>query len=131
MKFEELREPKKFTIGNVEYYIAKIPAYYAQRLLIKSGEALKSFDVSKIPDDVLKELLSYTAVVNSKGDPIVLEDIETVNLLLGGDTKSLIAIEMQAIQENFGFFLDGGLREIFDPIVKRMIGEEKTSSQQG
>lgn len=131
MKFEELKEPKKFTIGNVEYYIAKIPAYYAQRLLIRSGEALKSFDVSKIPDDVLKELLSYTAVVNSKGDPIVLEDIETVNLLLGGDTKSLIAIEMQAIQENFGFFLDGGLREIFDPIVKRMIGEEKTSSQQG
>jgi hypothetical protein len=51
-----------------------------------------------------------------------------VNLLLGHNTKALIAIEMRAITENFGFFLDGDLREIFEPIVRRMMGEQNSSS---
>ena len=128
MKFEELIEPKKFNIDNIEYYVGKIPAFYAQRILLKSGDALREFDMTKLPEEVITNILSYTAVVNGYGEPITLENLETVNLLLGHNTKALIAIEMQAITENFGFFLDGDLREIFEPIMKRMMADPNSSS---
>lgn len=128
MKFEELIDPKKFNIDDIEYYVGKIPAFYAQRILLRSGDALKEFDMTKLPEDVITDILSYTAVVNRHGEPITLDCPETVNFLLGNNTKALIAIEMRAITENFGFFLDGDLREIFEPIVKRMMGEQNSSS---
>lgn len=128
MKFEELIDPKKFNIDDVEYYVGKIPAFYAQRILLRSGDALKEFDMTKLPEDVITDILSYTAIVNGHGEPVILDCPEMVNFLLGNNTKALIAIEMRAITENFGFFLDGDLREIFEPIVKRMMGEANSSS---
>ncbi len=128
MQFEELIDPKKFNIDDIEYYVGKIPAFYAQRILLKSGDALKDFDMTKLPEEVITDILKYTAVVNGHGEPITLDNLETVNLLLGHNTKALIAIEMRAITENFGFFLDGDLREIFEPIVRRMMGEQNSSS---
>lgn len=118
--FEELIEPKKFKFDGSEYWVGKIPAYQAQMLLLKSGDAIKAFDLTKIDEATVCELLTYAAVVNKTGDPIVLDSPEIVNMVIGNNTKLLIAIELQVIMENYGFFLDGGLRQIFSPIMERM-----------
>lgn len=118
--FEELIEPKKFKFDNTEYWVGKIPAYQAQMLLLKSGDAIKAFDLTKIDEETIRELLKYSAIVNSSGDAVVLDSPEMVNAMIGSNTKLLISIELQIIMENYGFFLDGGLHQIFSPIMEKM-----------
>lgn len=128
-RYEELIEPKKFKSGNVEYHVGKIPAFYAQRILLKSGAALRDFALDKIPEDVILDILSNVAVINDNGEPVVLDDIDVINILLGDKTKELIEIELKAVEVNFGFFFDGSLREIFDPLMKIIM--EATSRTEG
>lgn len=122
-KFEELIEPKKFTTGDIEYHVGKIPAFYAQRILLKAGAALKDFDLAKLPEDVILEILSHVAIINSNGSPVILDDIDVINVLLGSNTDALIEIELKAIEENFRFFFDGSLREAFKPLMELMLAE--------
>lgn len=128
--FEDLKDPEQFKTGNIEYAVGKIPAFYAQRIMLASGEALGSLDVSKIPEPALLELLSYCAVKNPSGDYVVLDDVDVLNLLVPSP-KDLIAIELKAVEYNFGFFFDGSLREVFTPMVeliKKAAGQNKTST---
>jgi hypothetical protein len=120
-RYEELIEPKKFKAGSIEYHVGKIPAFYAQRILLKSGSALKDFDLNKIPEDVILEILSHVAIINDNGEPVVLDNIDIINILLGSKTKELIEIELKAVEVNFGFFFDGSLRGIFDPLMKMVL----------
>jgi hypothetical protein len=128
-RYEELIETKKFKAGNVEYHVGKIPAFYAQRILLKSGAALRDFALDKIPEDVILDILSNVAVINDNGEPVVLDDIDVINILLGDKTKELIEIELKAVEVNFGFFFDGSLREIFDPLMKIIM--EATKQTEG
>jgi hypothetical protein len=128
-RYEELIEPKKFKAGSVEYHVGKIPAFYAQRILLKSGAALKDFALDKIPEDVILDILSNVAVINDNGEPVVLDDIDVINVLLGDKTKELIEIELKAVEVNFGFFFDGSLREIFEPLMKIIM--EATKQTEG
>lgn len=121
--FEQLIEPKKFMAGDIEYHVGKIPAFYAQRILLKAGSALKDFDIARLPEDVITDILSYVAVVNTNGNPVVLDDIDVVNVLLGSKTKELIEIELKAIEVNFDFFFDGSLRTVFEPLMRMMLAE--------
>ena len=50
------------------------------------------------------------------GVKVVLDDIDVINQLVS-DPKSLIALEIEEVKENFGFFFDGSLREVFQPLV--------------
>ena len=122
-EFDKLLEPEKFKYNDMEFYVAKIPVFYAQRLLLASGEALKELDVSKLPESVILELLSYTAVVNPQGNPVVLDNIDIINLLVK-TPSALLAIEEKVIEVNFGFFFDGSLHEVFQPLVELIKGKQ-------
>lgn len=119
--YEAMLEPKKFTAkdGTV-YHVGHIPCFYAQRMLMESGDALTSFNLSKIPQSVLLDLLANVAIECENGNKIVLADENTIETLLGTKTKTLIEIELKVIEENFGFFLDGSLREVFQPLMDRI-----------
>lgn len=119
--YESMIEPKKFTAkdGTV-YHVGHIPCFYAQRMLMESGDALTSFNISKIPQSVLLELLSNVAVECENGNRIVLENETVIETILGTKVKTLIEIELKVIEENFGFFLDGSLREVFQPLMDRI-----------
>ena len=66
-KFESLTEPKKFKYNDLTYHVGKIPVFYAQRILLASGDALKDLNLSLVPESVILELLSYVAVENENG----------------------------------------------------------------
>lgn len=114
--YSSLIEPKKFKYKDSSYHIGKIPVFYAQRLLLAAGDSLKELDLSLLPEAVILELLSYCAVDNENGVPVVLDNIDIINMMVT-DPKMLMTIELKVVEENFGFFFDGSLREVFLPII--------------
>jgi hypothetical protein len=126
--FEKLKDPKEEKIGNLTCYVSKIPAFYAQRILLAGGEALTTLNMTKLPESVILELLSYTAVENANGGKVVLDSIELVNVMIE-NPKDLIALELKLVEYNFGFFFDGSLREVFDPLTELLnSGSARTST---
>lgn len=125
--FEKLKDPKEEKIGDLTCYVSKIPAFYAQRILLAGGEALTTLDMTKMPESVILELLSYTAVENANGGKVVLDGIEMVNVMIE-NPKDLIALELKLVEYNFGFFFDGSLREVFDPLAELISGSARTST---
>lgn len=125
--FDELKDPKEYKIGNLTCAVSKIPAFYAQRIILAAGEAINDLNMSKIPEPVLLDLLSYCAVKNPSGEWIVLDDLGCINLLIA-NPKDLIALELKAVEYNFGFFFDGSLREVFAPLVELIKKSAETST---
>lgn len=125
--FEKLKDPKEVKIGNLTCYVSKIPAFYAQRILLASGSALTTLDMTKLPESVILELLSYTAVENANGGKVVLDGIEMIDVMVQ-NPRDLIELELKAVEYNFSFFFDGSLREVFDPLVELLNGSAKTST---
>jgi hypothetical protein len=123
--FDTLINPKKFKTDNVEYYVGKIPAFFAQRILLSCGGEL---DITTIPEQVILDLLSYAAVVNKHGVPVVLDGIEIINMMVE-DPKVLLAIEVSIIEENFRFFYDGSLKEIFKPLIEMVQGSREEKAE--
>lgn len=123
--FEKLKDPSEIQIGGKTCYVSKIPAFYAQRIILNAGEALTSLDMAKLPEPVILDLLSYTAVkFDETGTNVVLDSIDTVNSLID-NPKDLIELELKLVEYNFGFFFDGSLREVFKPLedlMKKSIG---------
>lgn len=125
--YDDLKEPKEVTIGKLSCAVSKIPAFYAQRIILAAGSALSDMDMTKLPESVLLELLSYCAVKNPSGEYKVLDDLGVVNLLIDSP-KDLIALEIKAVEYNFGFFLDGSLREVFEPLLEQVKKSAATST---
>lgn len=126
--FDELKDPKEYKIGNLTCAVSKIPAFYAQRIILAAGEAINDLNMAKIPEPVLLDLLSYCAVKNPSGEWIVLDDLGCINLLIT-NPKDLIALELKAVEYNFGFFFDGSLREVFAPLVELIKQSAETSTR--
>lgn len=125
--FDQLKNPREFKSGKQRFFVSTIPAFYAQRILLKSGEAMANLDLSKLPEEVVLEILSYTACENENGVKIVLDDIDIVNQMVS-DPKSLIALEIEEVKENFGFFFDGSLRDVFQPLVNLITRQDTGTS---
>ena len=125
--FEQLLNPKEIKIGKKTYYTSTIPAFFAQRIMLAAGPALGDLDVSKLPESVILDILSYCAVVNENGVGIVLDDIDIINMSFDKPTH-LIELEMKEIEENFGFFFDGSLREVFRPLMELIKKSSETST---
>lgn len=126
-QFDSLKSPREFKIGQTRFFVSTIPAFYAQSILLRAGEAMANLDVSKLPEDVILDILSYTACENENGVKVVLDDIELVNTMVRSP-KDLIALEIEEIKENFGFFFDGSLREVFRPLVELIQQNTETST---
>lgn len=125
--FDNLKNPNKINIGGRAFYVSTIPAFYAQRIMLKAGHALADLDPTKIPEDVILELLSYAAFVNENGVKIVLDSIDIINECVS-NPKDLIELELAEIKENFGFFFDGSLREVFRPMLEMITQGSETST---
>ena len=115
MNYEKLIQKKEVQIGDNTYCISKIPAleateiypsiakYYSDYGLI----GLTMFDV-----ELTKRILSYAAAYRN-GEWVVLNLNSDINLALANqyDMKKLV---MLMVKENWGFLMDGSLRELLD-----------------
>ena len=115
MNYEKLVQKKEVQIGDNTYCISKIPAieateiypsiakYYSDYGLI----GLTMFDV-----ELTKKILSYTAAY-SNGEWTSLDLNTSINNALASqyDMKKLV---MLMVKENWGFLMDGSLRELLD-----------------
>ena len=126
-KFDDLKNVREVKIGKPGhekvFYVSTIPAFYAQRILLAAGPALADLDLSKLPEWVLLEILSYCAFQNENGVPVMLDGIDMVNMCVP-DPRDLIALELKAVEENFGFFFDGSLRELFQPLLEKILEKQ-------
>lgn len=122
MQEKTLKEKEYIDIDGKTYFISAIPAWKAERLMLKGLTALSAMDISKLPDDFLWELLSYCGIKNEATNT----EIQFVNeqVLDGYVIDPMVLIELQArmVEKNFGFFSDGRLTrvmtrlgEVFNP----------------
>lgn len=115
MNYEKLIQKKEVQIGDNTYCISKIPAieateiypsiakYYSDYGLI----GLTMFDV-----ELTKRILSYTAAYcNGEWKSLDLNTSITIALASQYDMKKLV---MLMVKENWGFLIDGSLRELLD-----------------
>ena len=112
-----LKEPEEVKVVGCDetFFVSTIPATVAQDLLLGAMGAITSKDVSKLPPDTRKKLMSY--VSKKMGDLPVEESI-----LLDNDTAidtycstfTLIQLELKEIERNFGFLFDGSLQKMLE-----------------
>lgn len=113
MNYEKFIQKKEVQIGDKTFCISKIPAieataiypsiakYYSDYGLI----GLTMFDV-----ELTKKILSYAAAYNN-GAWEVLELETTISTSLP-DQSTLKKLVMLMVKENWGFLVDGSLREL-------------------
>ena len=113
MNYEKFIQKKEVQIGEKTFCISKIPAieataiypsiakYYSDYGLI----GLTMFDV-----ELTKKILSYAAAYNN-GAWEVLELETTISTSLP-DQSTLKKLVMLMVKENWGFLVDGSLREL-------------------
>lgn len=118
---KDLRNPEKVKIGEHTFVLSSIPAFQAQKLLMKVVGALSNGNVADIPPDVVLELLSYAAIINKNGAEVQLENEELIDMMVG-DPMELIELESRMVEKNFGFFGDGRLKNALSRLMTTMAG---------
>ena len=119
---KDLRNPEKVKIGEHTYVLSSIPAFQAQKILMKAVAALATGNIADIPPDVVLELLSYSAIINQNGAEVQFENEELIDMMVG-DPMELIELESRMVEKNFGFFGDGRLRNALSRIMTTMAGQ--------
>jgi len=112
-------DKEQITIGKHEYIISKIPAFQAQHIFVKMYDYIAANDFGSIPDTLIMELLSYTAVLNDSKAEIVLENPTIVNMMIP-NCIDLFTLETKMIEKNFDFLFDGSLSKVFEGIQSKM-----------
>lgn len=105
--------PKNVEIGGKKFIVSKIPAIQAQRIygkIIGVVQEMGDIGITALPQDIVSELLKYTAIRLDDGD-IPLDTVDKVNTHC---TNLIDLIELQTVmvKENFGFFFDGSLQKL-------------------
>lgn len=118
-----LKNTEKVKIGEHTYVLSSIPAFQAQKLLMKAIGALASGNVADVPPDVMLELLSYAAIINQNGAEVQFENEELVDMMVGSPVE-LIELESRMVEKNFGFFGDGSIRSALSRLMKTMAGRD-------
>lgn len=111
---QELINPKTFNLADGKrFYVGKIPAFEAQKIVLKCAPVLTGGNISALPQDTILELLSYCAIDNQSKEAIVLENEDLVNMLVPSPLD-LIKIELKSVEVNFGFLLDGSIGKVLE-----------------
>lgn len=112
-------DTKRIEVDGRTYELHKIPAFAAQKIAFNCMNAIKSRDLTTIPDSTIATLLSYVGAVNAAGGVVMLSDEALVQVNVP-DVGSLITIELEMLEYNFGFFFDGSLLTRLEGIVGRL-----------
>lgn len=115
MNYEKLIQKKEVQIGDNSYCISRIPAIEATEIYPSIAKYYSDYGLIGLTMfnlDLTKKILSYTAAYRN-GEWVVLDLNSDINLALANqyDMKKLV---MLMVKENWGFLMDGSLRELLD-----------------
>ena len=125
---KELLNKETVNIGDGTFVISSIPAFTAQKILLKAYGAISSGSVANLPSDVILELLSYTAAINKNGAEVQLRNEELVEMMVGSPLD-LIELESRMVEKNFGFFGDGRFSDALSRIASALTGSRLSATE--
>lgn len=115
MNYNDFIQAKEITIGNRCFAVSKIPALVAQSEIYPAVAKALSADgvlgLTMLPSHVVSAILAYTAERTENGSWFELDSVDRVNKAFT-DVKSMHRLVVEMIKENFGFLIDGSLREV-------------------
>lgn len=117
MNTRTLIAKKDITIGDKKYFVSKMPAFEAQKMLLKAFGAFASGSVADIPPELLIELLSYAGAYNAANTEVQFIDEEVLGMMVT-DPMDLMEIEVQLVEYNFGFLASGRITDIMERLGK-------------
>lgn len=115
MNYNDFIQPREVTIGNRCFAVSKIPALVAQSEIYPAvAKALSSdgsLGITMLPTRVVSAMLAYTAQRKEDGNWFELDSVDRVNRVFS-DIKDMHRLVAEMTKENFGFLIDGSLREV-------------------
>lgn len=106
------------TVNGTKYFVKKMPALAAERLLLKSIGAITQGGLSAFPPEALTELMTYAGGYKDNDGKVELPfaDEETIDML-GIPLEDVIEIQAKVIELNFGFFANGGINRLVERLT--------------
>ena len=111
-----LKDKEEITVNGRKYFIGRMPALKAERLLIKSIGAITAGGFSALPDEALTELLAYSGAYNAQGGEVLFDKEEIVEMF-DIPLEDIIEIQARLVEKNFGFFANGGLNRVMERLT--------------
>lgn len=114
-----------FLIGQRKYFVSKIPAVQAQRILMRAIASFSKgdgggFNLGNLTPDILEELLSYAGCYNNGGAEVQFANEDIINQMVE-DPMDLIEVEAKMVELNFGFFADGRINRVIENLMKALV----------
>lgn len=108
----------KIEVNGTNYFVKKMPALAAERLLLKSIGAITQGGLSAFPPEALTELLTYAGGYKDSDCKVEVPfaDEETIEML-GVPLEDIIEIQAKVIEVNFGFFAGGGINRLVERLT--------------
>ena len=100
-----VKDKEDITVNGRKYFIGRMPALKAERLLIKSIGAITAGGFSALPDEALTELLAYAGGYNAQNNEVRFEN------------EDIIEIQARLVEKNFGFFANGGINRVMERLT--------------
>lgn len=114
-----LRNKETVVIGQNKYVLSSLPAFTAQKMLIQAFDAFQKGSIAALPDNILMELVSWTAIINANGAEVQLMNEDIVNTMIA-DPYELMDLEARMVEKNFGFLADGKLQKVLERLGKAL-----------
>ena len=111
-----IKDKEDITVNGRKYFIGRMPALKAERLLIKSIGAISAGGFSALPEEALTELLAFAGGYNSQGGEVRFENEDIIEML-DIPLEDLIEIQARLVEKNFGFFANGGINRVLERLT--------------
>lgn len=116
MKYQNLKDPKEFKIGDTIFAVSKIGALKAfdiYKKIIALEDKWGRLGFSMLDESTLKDALQYVAYKNesTKNEWVCIDMTGTIESAFGS-TMEMIEVLRKLYDENFGFLADGSLLKL-------------------
>ena len=111
-----IKDKEDITVNGRKYFIGRMPALKAERLLIKSIGAITAGGFSALPDEALTELLAYAGGYNAQNNEVRFENEDIIEMF-DVPLEDIIEIQARLVEKNFGFFANGGINRVLERLT--------------
>lgn len=115
MDYNKFIQAREISIGSRTFTVSKIPAIEAQTQSYPAVAKAISTDgilgLTMLKPSAVLDILKYSAVRLESGSWMELDSIDRINKTFT-EVKEMHKLVVEMVKENFGFLIDGSLREV-------------------